>query len=446
MSAPPRGKDVAAAPRPRVALVGLEEEEVDELREFFPTVHVADAIADLPQVASPAELDLIVSASQHPATPHSLDNLNEYARCNLILFGPTAWLDERAPPSEPGHGHFYVCETRARSNQYVIASDMDPRLETALTEALPESVLGIPVIEFADIPQRKNDPRIDGWLAWAIDPIAPIAVAVFRNGYKTGLAWFTQRPTQCAGLVKAVCRIWAPKDRAAFPTIVEWNSTSQWATTEELAILAERTALIDEFETVRVGYVRRLAEIDQRLSGSIDRANAGPRAILTTQDAQLVAAVRLVFEELGFLVQDVDRDRGSSLPKREDLRLRKPDDLENWIALVEVKGHRKRGAADEDLTKIERHVKNFLKEEKREPSFKIYVCNSQFGLPPDVRQTPYAGSTAADHFSLDPDVPGLVVPTPDLFRLHRDRARLGLAAARTLLLVSRGVFKYIPAK
>ena len=55
------GKQVGSAPRPRVALVGADEDEYDQLRDFFPTVYQVERLIDLPKFASPAELDLIVS-------------------------------------------------------------------------------------------------------------------------------------------------------------------------------------------------------------------------------------------------------------------------------------------------------------------------------------------------------------------------------------------------
>ena len=90
----------------------------------------------------------------------------------------------------------------------------------------------------------------DGWLAWALDPEAPIAVSIFREGYKKGLAWFPSRPLNCVSLVKALCRVWAKQDRDAFPTIVEWANSPEWMSLEEQTIRAERHALSSELEGI----------------------------------------------------------------------------------------------------------------------------------------------------------------------------------------------------
>jgi hypothetical protein len=436
-----RGKHVGVAPRPRVALINLADKEEKALTDFFPTVYTAQRISDLPEIASPVELDLIVSSAVGDDTPRFL---SEYAECHLILLGSHAWAPWGAPSPRPAPGSRYFCSCSAtsRSMQYAISEDLDPRLHAAAVAALPLSALGIPVISYTDGFQSAVDPCKEGWIAWALHPETPIAVSIYRDGFHKGLAWFPDRPANCAALVKALCGTWAQRDRDSFPMIVEWADSSEWRTHEERSILAERALLVERLEQMKSSFKTKLDDIDSRFAMAKDSADAGPRALLTTQDEALVDAVKSVFEDLGFQVTNVDDGRPLNLAKREDLQLRLPKDPASWVALVEVKGHKKRGAAAEDLTKIERHVRNFLKEEGRMPSLKVYVCNSQFGLPPDERQIPYAASTFAEDFAKDPDVPGIIIATPDLFRLHRDRIQIGLEQARQLLLDARGVFAY----
>ena len=245
--------------------------------------------------------------------------------------------------------------------------------------------------------------------------------------------------------MKALCASWATLDRGSFPNIVDWAETREWMTRDEQALMDEEAALVTEFEGTQKRFNAARNAINERSQAARQRGDSGPRAILTTNDEALVDAVQSVFEDLGFEVENVDEGRQENEPKREDLQLRQPNDT-TWIAIVEVKGHKKRGAASEDLTKIERHVRAFSKQEGREPSLKMYVRNTQFALPPDEREIPCSSHPEqVEHFCNEPDLPGVIVSTADLFLLHRDREVLGLEEARRRLITTRGVFRHRPS-
>jgi len=259
-----------------------------------------------------------------------------------------------------------------------------------------------------------------------------------RPDTKTGLAWLPNVHENRIAWVEALARDWAEHDREAFEAILPWREETAWRTDRELDLAFKLEDLEARRAAALAVFDEESEQLDQALHEAAAAADAYERALLTTQDDELVQVVTQVFEELGFQVEDMDAKKKPGEAKLEDLRVQIPGD-QAWTALVEVKGHGKRNLRMVDINKVIRHRNRFRDREGKWPSKVIVVHNGQAEKLPTMRQRPFETSPA-DAIALEEDG-WLIIPTMDLFRLHRDRAKLD-TKARRLIVESKGVLSY----
>ncbi len=169
------------------------------------------------------------------------------------------------------------------------------------------------------------------------------------------------------------------------------------------------------------------------------KAEQGPRRLLTAQGEELGAAVIAAFTELGFEVQDVDVERGrAGLARVEDLNLTCPDQPEVRI-LAEVKGYAG-GAKASDLIQIGNHAVRYTQRQGVPPDLSWYVVNQFLDRDPELRQAPLAG--AVEDVTAFAQGGGLIIDTRELFQLTEavSGERVAAKEARASLLGQRGVF------
>jgi len=230
--------------------------------------------------------------------------------------------------------------------------------------------------------------------------------------------------------------IWSADHPDLFPPRPNWRKREEWQTVEEgnavAAIRAAGTALVEaEKKAYADGGVAFAA-----LDAATRAADLGVRRLLTAQGDELRDAVTDCLSDLGFAVQVMDHTatKGDLL---EDLRVTDAS-APAWIALAEVRGY-KGGAALNDLLRIGRFVKRFLRETGKEPSRTWYIVNSFFDRDPTDREEPLRSNPkevatfAADN--------GAVIDTRVLFRIVQDVAagRLARDGARAHLRDALGV-------
>jgi hypothetical protein len=188
-----------------------------------------------------------------------------------------------------------------------------------------------------------------------------------------------------------------------------------------------------------------LSEIDARLAQArtvllheIRTADEERRVLLTGQGDELCEQVAKALEELGFEVEPMDPAWPEG-DKREDLRVRATDHP-GWIALVEVRGHRK-GAQLADLIKLHsRYRTRYLQDEKALPSATWLIVNHSIDRDPSNRQTALQSHQSdVDAFGQDG---AIVIDTVQLFNLSRSVAsgRLTKEIARVALITGTGRF------
>ena len=87
----------------------------------------------------------------------------------------------------------------------------------------------------------------------------------------------------------------------------------------------------------------------------------------------MVAAVRDILADLGFVVRDMDAKLKQGKPKREDLRLTRQG-VPGWEAIVEVKGYTS-GTRTNDARQIREHRDRYITEEGRPPDLTVWLSN-----------------------------------------------------------------------
>jgi hypothetical protein len=161
---------------------------------------------------------------------------------------------------------------------------------------------------------------------------------------------------------------------------------------------------------------------------------------LTAQGEDLVAEVTAALSEIGFVVVDMDKERGDKGEKLEDLQVSDGD----WRGIVEVKGYGgRRTARTNDLLQIGRAVVRYVMSIGSPPNAQWYVVNQMAGSDPSQRPKPLAANP--DDVATFAASGGLVIDTAELFRIREAVRRGELAAldARQLLKDSKGVFGYV---
>lgn len=236
--------------------------------------------------------------------------------------------------------------------------------------------------------------------------------------------------------VAAALASWHNTNPDKFPGGPSWRERNDWRTPAEISLAAQLNTLEDELrQTVETIQGKKL-EIIKRQQEEFTKVNEAERRLITAQGDDLVEAVQASLEEIGFAVQNVDREIADKGDRREDLRIRDPGNPD-WVVIAEVRGY-KRGAQLNDLLRIARLVTRFVSETGKKPSASWYIVNHNFGQDPAIRPDPLVSNPSEVRTFAEDG--GLVIDSRYLFRVTMD-VRSGLvdpAAARAKLITSTG--------
>lgn len=311
---------------------------VADFKSVFPTVHdwTEKNYADV----DAGEVDLILLSKTGGCTL-----TKEHAARHLILIGDSAHFALAKVPA-PVWRHNENCASQRW---------MFPRTSPAFAVLRDADFIGVDdVRDWMTIgaPVKADAAAFAaGALALSAAPADGVLGTVYvRESTGTGLAWVPWESKNTVAWILAIAAEWAELDREAFAHVCPWREQPAWLTPEERSLVETRERLIAEHAAACARYDRELADLGVALEGARGDADRGLRALLTTQDQELVSAVADVLRSFGFEVEDMDSAWGDG-PKREDLRVRHPE-RPGWLAIVEVKGFRKSGGATNDLQKV----------------------------------------------------------------------------------------------
>ena len=445
-------------PRPRALFLGFsEEEDLDVFDNFFPTKKRINHLQEIRQ----AEWDVLITKADTPGPD---------LECHLYVlsFGavvidavdcahfPTIneTRDTLGPPL--GAAAAYGPHFRSLSTEFVIPDNLHPDISRLLDiDLIPKlkdmtahNCLGIFVSyelphgmqtnEFHNIYSIK-EPAFQLFVGTP-EPRA-LAGCFTRKGGSAQAWMFPFQNLNIKAWVEVALKQWHRLNPERFPVDLGWERAQDWMTPNEAAIAAELDAVRREREEILERLNARERELAAQLHVASTAADVDERRLLTAQDTPLVEAVTKALQELGFHVQDMDKER-SPKDRLEDLRVRLPEGGD-WVAICEVKGYFK-GAKVGDLQKIERFRGRFLKETGRDPNRSWYIVNCHAKDAPSIRSNPLPMN--ADEVQLFAESDGLVVSTVELFKLWMDvrTGRIQAPVARELLVKSTGLFTSAP--
>jgi hypothetical protein len=240
--------------------------------------------------------------------------------------------------------------------------------------------------------------------------------------------------------IRAVVGVWHELAPDLFPARLDWTEDVAWFTPEQASAAAKCHAIEAERQAALDDLAARERDARQTLEQATERADAGPRLLLTGTGDGLAAAVAGCLRDMGFVVKDMD-EVWNPKDKREDFRISlpvKPD----WTILGEAKGLGSSRGKTADLTKMVGRGRLFERETGRPANGFWYIVNHDPAVHPADRLPVLHGSD--DDLGGFGAADGLAIDTVDLFRLWCDVTigQLSASDARDLLIGARGRFAY----
>jgi hypothetical protein len=263
----------------------------------------------------------------------------------------------------------------------------------------------------------------------------PLAVIFVRQHNNLGLAWLPNQVFDQASWVELITLVWAESDRERFPSFGDWTHDPEWMVREEEEIVDRVKYIEAEKHKLIVQLDKELAELSLALAEKQLEANHGRRRLITAQGDDLVQEVSKVFREIGFDVELLDQELASNQSRREDIRLRIPQN-NDWEAIVEVRGYARSVGQTADLQRLGRFAMLFYKEKGRYPNKKLYVVNGELELSPSLRQDPLA--PAKEDLETFAEDGGLVISTLDLFKVMKIKGQLRPYQIRESIVCTSG--------
>ena len=410
-------------PRPRVALLGnFPVDDVEAIERMFPTLYKASKLPQLENLVDVRELDVLIVG----------DEISEVRNwpwdCHVICFSSD--VESLPGPIE----NSYLERSGDTETEAFTFPDLALPLARRRNADLANvgGVRGWPKIELtfysstyqsASQEQRKAAKEIvERGVVIAEEITGEVLSACYiRPDGGLGVAWLPNPSFVRHKWVALLLQEWAGSDPDALSEFRTWEESEEWMTPSQRQIIGrieatnqQKQAAVDEFNS-------RLDDLEVSLAEANRKANENERRLITAQGQDLVDEVALSFEKMGFGVDDVDAGLDPNAPKREDLRLTDPADID-WVALVEVRGYSRSSGRTRDLIRIARFVELYNQETGRFPDKRIYVVNGETELPPDQRSYPLM--SALEDVEIFADSGGLIIWSLDLFRsIHSDEVK-----------------------
>ena len=371
---------MSSTKRPRVAAIGLDDQQVASIAPICGTLRVAGSLSDYVMKYSWTETDLMV-----------LGRSEKYADAvdtsvNLMTIGPVSfhWSDlykgafglqkrhyasanigntEReltVPPSCPEMYKLLAVELSKHFGRARVPPDT---LNTSRGRRTPllQTSTGRPVTLRLSLPSRPN----------AADGEPPPIAMLLPDGANL-VAWFR---TFLFELYESD----PSRVPQAPPRLIQ---PSDWYTHEESA-LADRIVEIDrKFERLNA----ERDQLEAELAAETERSDRGIRRALWADGDDLVSAAEEILDGLGFRVRNMDTELKPNEPKREDLRLTLAGNP-GWEGIVEVKGYTD-GVKTNDARQIRQHRDRYIEEEGRPPDLTVWLSNPHRVVDPSVRPAP----------------------------------------------------------
>ena len=425
-----------AIEKPRVAAIGLNEEQAASIEPWCAELRRADSWSEylIRYALSETEIAVVRNA----------DDLMFDGSVHLLLVSPGRFSWPYWHLAAKGvQGIDSLESIPSNTERHVKAADDCPDIYASLAGELAKGLKTAkdPPKTFSRPVRLQDETRV---------------LAQTTSGYPVALRCKIERFTQkqeMAGRLKPAVVLALPKiddirewyraflhdiheiDRSAVPRLPpRLASPAEWYTSEEHDI-AGQIADINQ----RIACLQQQQEVlESELDSLRHAADDGIRQALWGEGAELVAAVKTILEGLGFEVRDMDAETPEGQPKREDLRLTHPS-LPGWEAISEVKGY-SRGTKTSDARQINEYRNRYRDDEGRFPDLTLWIANPHNTII-DPSDRPYPDDNVSESAA---NIEAVHILTADLYRLWA-MVEIGQAEAgvflRELVEVPPGVWR-----
>ena len=395
-------------PRPRVAAIGLDQEQMDAIKPLCGILLPAFSWDEYLRDCSPTETDIAVMSEPNEAS---------FPRTIHVLALAPHWLETRWCHREKSHvtGTIALRCEYGTEHQLSIPQhcpDIYEELARGLAKQLwhsgtvaPETI-GV-TSDWESDPEHLIETTSKRPVALRYQrtdlgqgegsPIVTLALPLVDNLAE----WFRAFLHDVHGI--------APSSVPTLPPRL--SQPSDWYTPEQNRVAREMSEVEGEFERLHQDRMR----LEKEMSTVAARAEAGVLRALWSDGDDLVAAVEEMLSGIGFRVRNMDKEKSRGDRNLEDLRLTVPDDDE-WEAIAEVKGYTN-GTKTSDARQLREYRDLYRDENGRFPDMTLWITNPHRRRDPSSRPSP---NVAVDDAARIADA--VHTQTVDLFPIWRDVA------------------------
>ncbi len=425
-------------PRPRVLVLGFDDEVAQPLAALFPTSSTI-TINQVSEVRM-EDWDLLITAVGAPLySSVQGEPLIPLSSLFVLGFGRGAF-------GLPAGVAFNATNYEIGITGEVVAAEftMPPELPTAIRRLVRQDLVPkasqqnkhLVISETSgNNPQRNiRSNEIRPFLTTSHGEI--LAGSFARQG-ASAECWILPSYASPSLWAKVAISQWEAVAPDRFPPQPDWTTFAEWQTPAELEALAELQSLEEERRRLLAELDAKQSEVTLKIESRRAEANTKERSLLTAQGNDLVATVETVLEEFGFVVHSMD-EVFSKGDLREDLRI-SPQDNAEWEAIVEVRGYGG-GAAVTDLMRLQRFAQRYETDKGHPPSACWYIVNQFVGRDPAERPSVLASQPDEAAYFVD-TYQGLLIDTKRIFRLwsQLQRDEKSRNTIMTELMTARGI-------
>jgi hypothetical protein len=395
---------VGEKPRPRALILGFDAETTSKLEALFPTAREVSSVTEVRQ----AEWDLLVTrggvqedtwghlyvvgiGGDRYGQPSDLQDEGLWSASEIVRFDKTLATVFAIPGDLP------------QSVARLVKEDLLPSAQKAASHAT--LVVGINEYNWKSVEEEILRPFL-----MAAD--GRVIAASFIRKVGQAECWCLPAYADPVAWTKAALEEWHKKDENRFPRGPDWNRQARWQTPAEHVaeeavkeISARRKLVLAELDTAE--HAAR-----EKLEAAREKADQGPRRLLTERGDGLVDAVSTALTHLGFSVENMDLVFPEN-DRLEDLRVTATE-FSGWVAIVEVKAYAG-GAKVNDLMRLQRYSKRFIRDKGKLPDAMWYVVNQFVGRDPSER--PQILASNKEELATFASDSGLAMDTTTLFDL-----------------------------
>ena len=423
--------------RPRVAAIGLNEDQAVSIRPLCGSLRTADSVREYVNEFNWSETDVVIGVDLREDVGNDV---------HVVAITPRSWTYYQGTQFVPGWGGGGGPARRVRITLSINTDGTNTEREISV----PETYSGKYKDLARDLKQRLRRSRQAPTTLSLFGRVSKEHLVETTSGHPVAVRCtrlYQSREGKAQGgnqkphfVVLALPQVSNLSEwfRAFLSDVHQIDTTrvpyapprllkpDDWYTPEE-------NALAKQIADVRSQITRLEAEVEQLkadMKSETKTADAGIRRVLWAVGDELVEGVGELLAHCGFKVECMDTPSERRDALREDLRLT-VNDRPGWEAIAEVKGY-VRGAQGGDTRQIREQRDNYATEKKGKfPDSTLWIANPYRLQDPSNRPAPARQAKEAAE-----RIGATYVAVPDLYRLwlRVARGRLSPSTARRQLI------------